>query len=407
MTRPRILALSSRVPFPLAGGDRLRVYHVVRALQEAGDVELLCLSEGPADRNAIAHLRSLLTSVTTLSFPPWRYRSNAFSALVGGHDPLQVGYYRFADVRAWVDDALTRCDLAFAFHVRMTEYLRSARVPRIVDLVDAISLNYRRARGHGLPAMWRAIYHVEIPRLEAYEARVTRLFDRSYVVAEADRAHLVGLGADAGRLVVLENGTDSPPDPAIASRSEDIDLVFIGNMETQSNRAAVTFFVSEVLPIFRSHGESPSFYVVGVNPGPETRKLADGRQVFVTGAVEDPSAYVRRAKVVVAPMVFGAGVQNKILEGMALGKPVVTTSIGAAGLDAQHGVHLLVEDTPAGLAGAIRRCLADEALRRTLGRAAAARMRERYSWDRMSAQVRLDVAALLHRPSLTRSSDGG
>ncbi len=364
---------------------------MLRGLQQAGDVELLCVSEGPPDASAAQHLQDLFSKVTIMPFSPVRFRVNAARALVTPGEPIQVGYYRFAGVSEWVENALRQCDLAFAFHVRMADYVTSAPVPKMVDMVDAISLNYRRALHHPLPLSWRTIYRVEIPRLEAYEVRTTRLFDRSYVVADADRDHLVACGADAVRLHVLGNGTVAVSSEAFPASPEDIDLLFVGHMGTQSNQAAVTYFVSEVLPILRAHGLRPKLSIVGLQPGSAVRALANDPEITVTGEVDDPLTYVRRSKVVLAPMVFGAGVQNKILEGMAMGKPVVTTTIGAEGLVATSGVHLVIADGAAAIADAVERLLNDPDLRSRLGAAASHRVRERYSWASIYDRIAEDV----------------
>jgi sugar transferase (PEP-CTERM/EpsH1 system associated) len=396
MTRPRILALASRVPYPLAGGDRLRVYHVLRGLQRAGDVELLSLSEGPPDASAVTHLREQFARVTVLPFHPLRFRLKAVRAVVTPGEPIQVGYYRFASVQAWVDEALQRSDLAFAFHVRMTDYLASTTRPRMVDLVDAISMNYRRALQHQLSLPWRMIYRTEIPRLERYEVETTRRFDRSYVVADADREYLVQRGASGERLQVLGNGTVGVRDDQETPVVQDLDLVFVGHMGTQANQAAVIFFVREVLPILHRRGLRPTLSIVGIQPGENVRALAREGEVTVTGEVPDPLEFVRRAKVVLAPMIFGAGVQNKILEGMAMARPVVTTTLGAEGLEVESGVHLLVADGPEAIADAVARSLADPELRRRLGMSAARRVRERYSWNPVYDQIAADVDRCLN-----------
>lgn len=402
MKRPRILALASRIPYPVVGGDRLRVYHVLRGLCQAGAVDLLCLSEGEPDPSAVDHLRAEIGNVTVMSFPRWRHRTNVLTALGTPGRPLQAAYYRFAQVRTVIDAALGRADLAFAFHVRMTDYLWSARVPTMVDLVDAISMNYRRALEHPIPLAWRAIYRFEIPRLEAYEAEVTRRFSRSYVVSDADRRYLVDRGADPDRLAVLGNGTITPTVDVAHRSSEDLDLVFVGHMGTQANQAAVIYFVKEVLPILHRRGLRPHLTVVGLQPGEAIRALA-GPEIAVTGEVPDPQDYVRRSKVVLAPMVFGAGVQNKILEGMSMGKAVVTTTIGAEGLRVESGEHLLIADGPEALADAVAKCLADEGLRHALGTRAMACVRQWYSWEPVYDRIAGDVMQLYRRPDRATS----
>lgn len=403
MKRPRILALASRIPYPLAGGDRLRVYHVLRGLRQAGTVELFSLSEGDPDPTAVDHLRAEIGDVKVMSFPRWRHRSNALTAVGRPGRPLQAGYYRFAQARAWIDDAVRRADLAFAFHVRMTDYLWTVRVPTMVDLVDAISMNYRRALEHPIPFTWRAIYRLEIPRLEAYEVEVTRRFCRSYVVSDADRGYLVERGADPERLAVLGNGTITPTLDAARGSSEDLDLVFVGHMGTQANQAAVIYFVKEVLPILHRRGLRPHLTVVGLQPGEAIRALA-GPEITVTGEVPDPQVYVRRSKVVLAPMVFGAGVQNKILEGMSMGKAVVTTTVGAEGLRVASGEHLLIADGAEAFAEAVAKCLADQGLRHALGTRAISCIRQWYSWEPVYDRIAEDVMQLIRRPDRATST---
>jgi glycosyltransferase involved in cell wall biosynthesis len=282
----------------------------------------------------------------------------------------------------------------------MTEYAAELPSKKLVDLVDAISMNYTLALESTPEAHWRLIYRFEIPRLLGYERSVVATFDRSILISEVDRSFLAERGADRTKMAVVPNGTDLITAGGSGEMSEDMDVLFHGNMVTQANRAAAMYFLQDVLPLLRQSGSSPGVYIVGTSPSAKLRNMADGQNIRVTGEVADVTRYLLRSKVVVAPMVFGAGVQNKILEAMAVGKPVVTTSLGAEGIDGRSGEHFIVADSPAEFAAATKRLLEDPALRASLGMAGRKLIREKYTWDTSGRRLLEEVASVLPSPTL-------
>lgn len=377
----RILALSSRVPYPVIGGDRLRVYNFLRILADRHSVDLVSLHEDKVPKDTINHLEGFLGQVSLFPHSSWHSRVNAVLNFVGRRVPLQVGYYLFPDVNRWIVRHCSQYDLVFCFHVRMTEYVMTQPVKKVVDLVDAISLNYERALQQPVHPLWRVIYTLERSRLSRYERSVISNFDRSLIISEVDKKFLVGHGAPDEKIVVVPNGTMAGDLHGSQEVAERIDILFLGNMETQANQAAVLFFVKEIYPLLTMGEDRPTFYIVGTRPGRVVRDLHDGKHVVVTGEVTDPRPYVHRARVVIAPMTFGAGVQNKILEAMGAEKPVVTTRIGAEGIEGEGGVHYLEADSPGDFAAAITRLLSNESLSKDIGRRARQLIESRYTWD--------------------------
>jgi glycosyltransferase involved in cell wall biosynthesis len=332
-------------------------------------------------------LAEIVHDVRLFEFPRFRFRMNALLNGAVRNRSLQVGYYQFADVARYVRGIQDQYDAVFCFHVRMTEYARGVAGATFVDLVDAISMNYERALRQGIGGAWRAIYRFERDRLREYERRMINSFDRSFVISEVDRTYLIEAGSNPDRLAVLPNGTDEAPN--IAPADEDIDFAFLGNMETQSNRSAAEYFAASVFQPLIQRRPGLTYYIVGTNPPRSLRALDDGRAIVVTGLVPKPSEYLARAKVVVAPMLFAAGVQNKILEAMALGKPVLTTTVGAEGLSVVHGTHCVIADDAASMQEESLRLIDDPSYRRRIGEAGRDLVRRLYQWG--------PVGTLLHR----------
>jgi glycosyltransferase involved in cell wall biosynthesis len=404
MPRQRILALTSRVPYPLIGGDRLRAYHFLRILATRYEVDLVSLNEGAPEAGALEHLRGFLREVRCFPHSALRHKWNALThGLLRGR-PLQVGYYWFPEVRSWIRSRGDAYDLAFCFHVRTVEYASGLSAPTVVDLVDAISLGYRRALEAPVGQLWPRIYGIETPRLLAYEKGTIASSARSFIISPVDRDYLVGEGAPAERIRVIPNGTDLAHDPPDGgTRRKDVEILFLGRMDTQPNQAAALYFARKILPLLGGGGRPPRLHIVGAHPTPRVRSLADGDRIVVTGEVDRPQDWIRSAAVVVAPMISGAGQQNKILEAMALGRPVVTTSLAAGGIGGEPGVHYLVGDDPASFARAVEDLLADPPRREQVGAAGRQLVRERYTWQSVGDRLLAEIADLLadrspHRP---------
>ncbi|MCK9408502.1 MAG: glycosyltransferase [Bacteriovoracaceae bacterium] len=402
--RKKILLLSSRVPYPPIGGDRLRVYRIIRSLSKYYDVDLVTINEGVPDEESLAELRKIVGTVRCFSFSPITFKLNALWHAVLHRGPLQIGYYWFSSVKHYIDSVYLQYDLAFCFHIRMTEYVKDLPMKRMVDLVDSISMNYERALEKNVGLIWGSIYRYEQRKVLQYEKEITALFDKAMIIAHTDKNYLVHHGARSEALVVIPNGTDfglelndHQPVP------EDIDFLFLGNMETQSNQAAALFFARDVLPLVKiALKRSVTYYIVGKNPSEKINALHDSESIVVTGFVPDPKEYLRRAKIIVAPMLFGAGMQNKILEAMALGKTVITSSIGSAGINGVDGIHYIVADKPEFMAKESVRLLCDPNERQTIGGSARQFINSNYRWERIDELVKNEIDRVLH---ITSSSE--
>jgi len=384
----RLLALTPRLPYPPVGGDKLRAYEFIARLSARHEVHLCSFVESEAE---VEHGRALVArhpriSLETVLQTPWRSRLHTLLGIASSL-PLQVHYYRSRRMAATVAGALARVrfDAVYVHLLRMAQYIERAPVRRVLDITDAVSLLYGRARAMRRDA-FRALFALEVARLRGYETRLIRAFDATAVIADVDRDVLVKNGAPAERLHLVNNGVDRAFF-APRAQSYDIDrLVFVGNLSSFANTDAAEFMLREIFPRVRARHAKASLYVVGVSP-PASVLAHDGVDgVTVTGAVDDVRPYVERAALSLCPVRVAGGVQNKILESLALGVPVVTSPEGFEGLGArgeEDGV--CVARGPEEFAEMALELMRDGGRRAELGRLGARFVAQHYDWDRQTA----------------------
>lgn len=390
----RILVLCSRTPYPPFGGAKLRLYHTAKLLARDHDVELLIVDEGPPDEEAVDTLESSFSDVTTFTYPTYRFYLNAGRG-VFSRRPLQAHYYWFRRVHRWIDDRIDQYDLLFCNHLRTAEYVRGRAVPKAIDLVDAMSRTYG-SMSRELSGLQRAIYTLERRRLPEYERRLVEEFDVSFITSPVDKRHIESGWRAAPELTVVPNGVDRQllgRGPTTTEQSGTV--VFLGKMDYFPNEDAVCYFVEEIFPAVRDAVPTATFRIVGMNPTETVRQLGDRPGVEVTGFVDEPTDYLIDADMVVAPLRHGAGIQNKILEAMALGKAVVTTPLGSEGIDGTDGTHFVVADSPGQFAEATTELLSNKRRRLEIGREAHELISREYRWETIAESLLNPVDDLL------------
>ena len=374
-----ILFLAHRVPYPPDRGDKIRSYHILRHLAARHRVHLGAFADDEAD---VAHAEALRPLVHRMHIEIHR-RSRGASLLRGllTRAPASVAALASGTMGAFVDDVLTSesIDRLYVFSGQMAQYAPGDR-PYVMDFVDMDSEKFADyARAAANPAM-RRLWDREARRLFAYEREVAGRAVVSLFVTEAEAA----LFRERTRLApecvqVLENGIDldhyvprshdGPREPLI---------VFTGQMDYPPNIEAVTGFAAYALPIVRGVVADARFAIVGRNPDPSLLKLGEG--VEVIGAVPDIRPWLARASVVVAPLRLARGIQNKVLEAMAMARPVVASPAAFQGIDAVPGSEIVVASDWDAEARATIELLRDAARGEAIGRAARARVEARYGW---------------------------
>lgn len=389
----KILVLYSRIPYPLIGGDKIRVYHIGKALSRRYKVDLVCLNEGKVRGEHKEKLKEIFHKVIIFPYSRWRFRWNAFKGVIS-KKPLQVHYYCFKKMQKWINNNYRNYDLVFAIHIRTVEYLEKIECPKIVDLVDAISMNYleaaKRVRG-----LWRAIYWMEKGRVLPYEVETVNEFARSFVVSDIDRDYLIQRGAAQEKIITIPEAVKDEVINRSSQVKEENQIVFFAKMDTLPNRDAAIYFAREVFPLLRKKNRSLKFIIVGARPPKEVLRLERIAGIRVTGFVEDPYNFLDSCRVFVVPMRFGAGVQNKLLEAMALRKAVVTTSLAAKAIKGKDGKHFLVADGPVEMANRILGLLEDKEKRESLGEEARALIEREYTWRTVGQKLLREIDTVI------------
>ncbi|ACU58587.1 glycosyl transferase group 1 [Chitinophaga pinensis DSM 2588] len=343
----KCLLLLTRIPYPPVGGDKLKSYHLIKILNKHYDLNVIVITDESADNaDANQFLSTHSAAYKIFSFPKHRFYINALAGLLG-KEPIQVAYYYFREVKKYIDGLLPQTDFIIANLIRTVKYIEYTDKPKFLDIVDSIAINYKNAIDKVSSVFWKSIYKVEIPRITAIEERSIRTFNATFFVNKQESEHW----AQTGKVRWIPNGVNpklydySKTNPQYRNA-----IVFFGKMDYQPNIDAVTWYLKNVHSLI-----SPDlvFYIVGVHPAPAVIKLAEkNKNVIVTGFIEDPYEIINSARAVIAPMQTGAGIQNKILESMALGKVVVATSLAARPIvGARDGEDLLVSDDPVQFAG--------------------------------------------------------
>jgi sugar transferase (PEP-CTERM/EpsH1 system associated) len=390
----RILCLTSRLPYPPNRGDRSRVFHFIKHLSSEHELSLVSFIAGDAESEHLRVLRAYCQDVHVLKMSSRRSALSVASNL-WRREPLQALYYHLAAMQCLVNQVIAAGEFqaVYAHLFRMAPYVvEHASLYRIVDLTDVISneislsLPYRGA-------LWRLIYQFERPRIEAYERWVADTFEETWLISQADRRALQQQ-CPAANLQVVPIGVDSDRLHPGGEPCEPTRLIFVGHMRVPHNVDAVSHLVRDILPLVHEEIPACTLEIVGADPAPEVQRLASDPAVRVTGFVSDLNAHLNRAAVFVAPMRFAAGIQTKILEAMAAGRPVVTTSLANLGLEAQPDREILIADDPVSMALQIVTLLRDEKLREQIGLAARRFVRQKYRWSHVVERMRAIEADL-------------
>jgi sugar transferase (PEP-CTERM/EpsH1 system associated) len=385
--RPRLLFLAHRIPYPPNKGDKIRAYHLLSELARHYRVHLGTFVDAEQDVAGVEPLRGLCEEVEAVRLRPSLVRVASARGLLTG-EPLTVPYYRSRRLARWVAARLGDGDIgrALVYSSGPAAYLlgeRYARLRRVIDFVDVDSDKWAQyAEGAAWPM--RAVYQREARRLLAFERRVAREFDAGVFVSAAEAALFRRLCPEAaGRIWHASNGVDAGRfDPALALPDPyppgERALVFTGAMDYWPNVDAVCWFANEVLPRVLAARPDVALYVVGANPTEAVRRLAARPGCRVTGQVADVRPYLRHAAAAVAPLRIARGIQNKVLEAMAMARPTVVTPAALEGIAAEPGAEVLLGESPADLASQVLAALADSA--RHIGERARRRVLADFDW---------------------------
>lgn len=397
----KLLYVTPGFPYPPRRGYLLMAYHQIEHLAARHSVDLISFVDAEADRSNADELANWCGRIDTVELPAWRCFLNMGLGMASAL-PFQISYFKSAKMAATVHERLRKkaYDIVVFQLTRMAQYRPVwYEGPTILSMVDPFVLNYQRSLS------WRPWYarpwlQAEIARLKNYESQQALRFDRVLLISEADvRDYQNFMGA--GNVDWVPHAIDVnyfSPLPSVARRTGMI--VITGNMFYAPNVDAVNYFCREIFPLIRKHVPEASLWLVGSRPAEAVRKWGKDERIKVTGFVSDVRPYLNQAMVSVCPVRLNVGTQTKVLEALAMGTPVVSTSAGNHGIGAVSGEHLYVVDTPSEFAERVVALLKgkewDELSRR--GRRFVV---EHFTWEKSVARLE-QILAEITEQAITR-----
>jgi sugar transferase (PEP-CTERM/EpsH1 system associated) len=382
----RLLFLPHRLPYPPDKGDKVRSFHLLQHLAERHEVHVGTFVDDPEDEVHLPALRRMVAGLHVERLNPRRARVASLAGLLSGR-ALSLHYYRSAGLARWVDATRVqqKIDAAVVFSSVMTQYVQHHRdLSLLVDLVDVDSAKWADyAPQHRWPMSW--LYALEGRRLLAHERAVTASARCTFLATQKETELFSRLAPEtAGRVLAMNNGVDADYFSPDALRStpfnaDETPLVFTGAMDYWPNVDGVSWFVKNVLPLLRAARPRLRLHIVGRNPTPAVRALA-GDAVGVSGTVPDVRPYLQHAAVVIAPLRLARGIQNKILEAMAMARPVVAAATCVEALHVVAGSEILPAIEAMDYVRAIDELLQYPGRAAAVGVAARRRVLESYSW---------------------------
>ncbi len=406
----KILIVTTRVPYPPFKGDKLKVYNIAKNLARNNSVHVLCIYRKKSELKDLDNIRALGAEVDAVHHSILSSILNT-TLFIFNKTPIQVLLYKSRNLSVRLSEIVNResPDVVYFHLIRSAQYVdavpRGSGSLRVLDFTDAVSLYLSRFAEAERNLFIRLGVEFERHRISDYET-IAREFDSCFICADTDKTHLLKKGITT-KIGILPNGVDTK----LFSRSpQSVDaerIIFTGNMPYFPNEDAAVYFAREVMPLIWKSRPSAKFYIVGRKPTRRIKALAS-KNIFVTGFVENITEEYLKSAVAVAPMRFGVGTLNKVIEAIVLGVPVVATSIATKGLPAEAQAFVQVADTPGEFAQKITQILDGRREGSSkLQQKDFDAVRRMLSWDSIVDRFAGDLEALLNERGQTSRNRNG
>ncbi|MBO7201434.1 MAG: glycosyltransferase [Bacteroidales bacterium] len=380
----KILVVLPRFPYPLEKGDKLRAYHQIRCLAKNNDVSLFCVSHKPVTDKDIEQLKPYCSSIKVVK----PSKITVFFSILKAFfsiDSLQIsGYWNTKKIRMEYlrFERKQHPDVLYCQMIRTMEWVKKSKVPKVLDFQDCLSKNVER-RMYKAKGLKRKMLHYEFKMLRSCEYDAFSIYDAFTIISRPDRDAIPHRRND--EIAVLPNGVDTSRFYP-RTYEKKYDLLFCGNMHYPPNIDATLYLTKEVMPLVWKERPDTTLMLAGANPVSEVRKLQSDR-VTVTGWVEDMTDCYAKSKLFVAPMQIGTGLQNKLLEAMAMKLPCITSMLANSALCANEQTQVAVAHTPQDYADKILQLLGDSDKCATLAQNGYEYVLGKYTWDTYNAEL--------------------
>jgi len=378
LNKKKILFISARFPYPLHKGDQLVLFNNIKLASQEYDITLLTMYDDEGELKNIDKLEQYCKNIITVKRNKIESYLNIF-LFIFKVEPMQVSYYRsrLFDKKLNLLLDVNEFDIIHVYMLRMARYVRDVSTCKVISLIDSMHLNMSR-RVLNETGLKKAIFKYEEWLLKSYENNCTEWFDRSVVVSKIDKKYI-----NNHNVKVIPVGVDIQ----VKNNYKQSDtIIFTGNMGYFPNQDAVKWFIDNCLKLIIKKIPDIRFVVVGKNPPQFLRQLNDGKNIFIKGFVESIQDEMQNATIAVAPMQSGSGMQIKILESMAAGLPVVTTSLGIGDIRAKNGDSILIADAAEEFSSKCLSLLINTNQRTDVGNSALNYVKKNHSWENIKKQ---------------------
>lgn len=383
----KILVVLPRFPYPLDKGDKLRAYHQVVELSKQHEIYLFCVSHDKVSDEQRAALAPYCREICVVRLNRLACYTNILRNWFASKS-LQMGYWNTSRSKRLCRSFANRIqpDVVYNQMVRTMPLVARLPFPKVMDFQDALSLNTERRMDQSR-GLWHYILHFEFKMLRSSEYNAFSIFDALTIISETDSEAIPH--KKNGEIHIIPNGVDLDYfGQRVSADSPKYSVCFCGNMAYAPNIDAVRYLVGEVMPLVWEKLPDATVLLAGTDPKRKVRSLAADSRVHVPGRLPDIRTAYASSRLFVAPMRIGSGLQNKLLEAMAIGLPCVTTPLANAALGAVHGEHLMLGDTAQSLADSIVSLLTDDSLCHRIADQGHSFVTDNYNWS--SAVQRLE-----------------
>jgi glycosyltransferase involved in cell wall biosynthesis len=382
--KKKLVVMLSRFPFPLDKGDKLRAYYQLVEFSKNFEITLICTTDQRVSQNAIDEIRKYCQTIHIIKLSYLSILFNLFLNLLNGK-PFQVGYFYSSKNKSYINSILkeTQPDHIFCQLIRVSEYVKNYHnCPKTIDYMDALSKGIeRRIEGANFLTKW--FFKSEYRRLIDYERKIFEYFEYRLIISEQDRNYI--LHPDRNNILCIPNGVGPHFFESIDDVKKEYTLVFVGNLNYPPNIQAIHFLIEELLPICPSE---TTLLLSGANPHSSIEKLVkNAPNVTLTGWVDDIRTSYLKGKIFVAPMFIGTGLQNKLLEAMALGIPCITTSLANNAINGIDKKHLLVANNVLEFKDSILQLLNNDTIYNQVKDNCQLFVKENFNWENGTSQI--------------------
>jgi sugar transferase (PEP-CTERM/EpsH1 system associated) len=386
----KLVFVANRIPYPPFRGDKLKIFNLAVCLAPKHELHLITFYETKRELSYEAELLDVFTTVTLIPLKKWQCLLQTVLTLFIPGKPLQVGYFQSKKFKNKLKHTLDNIQphAIHVQHLRMAQQIPSEYMSKaLLDLPDAISLYYQRRASHVKSPFLKIGFSFETNRLQKYEHRILPKFPKVLCCSAEDGNYLQQLHPTI-KIGILENGVDVQTyAPRPAENNGTIKILFTGNMNYAPNVDAVQYFADEIFPKIQEKFPEVLFEIAGQKPTSQVLALAKKNGITVTGFIPNLADAYASATLVVAPLRFGAGTQNKVLEALSMNIPVICSPIGFHGIGLIHGEGIWCEKDTSSFIHRIQQILSDIQKHKSLATEAGEKIRGRFNWNNIAQHL--------------------